>query len=166
MVILCTCPWWLKEDLWLVNIDLKEVEAKPRYCFSSFPVVLTVAGQRICWTFHILWANRFTTSAVKSFLCLFKTFLLCPLMILAIFGIQLSYFYSVSIEVIIERGASWKMFVNQEQKLYGYREDWTKLFLFFSYIYWCMYLNQELYYWELKPTNNSALLEKYAKRNI
>jgi len=44
-------------------------------------------------------------------------------MILAIFGIQLSYFYSVSIEVIIERGASWKMFVNQEQKLYGYRED-------------------------------------------
>ena len=29
-------------------------------------------------------------------------------------------------------------------------------------IFKCMYLNQDLYYLELKPSNNSALLEKYA----
>ena len=98
-----------------------------------------------------------------------------------------AYFYNAS-EVFNERGASWKIFVNQEQKLmfnicsnfsvigriepnnfyssHIYIYIYIQMYVFepsvYILIFKCMYLNQDLYYLELKPTNNSALLEKYA----
>ena len=43
---------------------------------------------------------------------------------------------------------------------------YLSLLYIYILIFKCMYLNQDLFYLELKPTNNSALLQKYAKRYI
>ena len=112
---LCACSLWLKEDLWLVNLHLKMVEANVSPYFLS---QLPCKPKNLLYIYHPMGKQLYHLYSYELFLLLCSVCL--NLLVVStddlthIGHTAVAYFYGVSIEVFFNRGASWKMFVNQE----------------------------------------------------